>query len=62
MTTKKSAANPDEVQVKVTFARPWTTADGKTYKPDQTTELGVGEADEMLRLGYARPADDEKGN
>jgi hypothetical protein len=27
------------------------------FKPDQTAKVSAGDADELLRLGYARPAD-----
>lgn len=47
--------------VKVTFARPHVGWDGKAYKPDQTADLSVSEADDVLRLGYARPANEKKG-
>jgi hypothetical protein len=46
--------------VKVTFARPYTDWAGKNHHTDATASLDRGEADHVLRLGYARPADDTK--
>lgn len=43
--------------VRVTFARPYTDWSGKNHNPDATAALDVGEADHVLRLGYARPED-----
>lgn len=55
MTTKNSA--PEFADgVEVTFARAWTV-NGTDYKPDETGKVSPGDADELLRLGYARPAD-----
>lgn len=58
MTTKRSDAASEDVQdgVAVTFARPWTL-NGVDYQPDQTAKVSSADADEVLRLGYARPAD-----
>ncbi|MEU0992007.1 hypothetical protein [Streptomyces sp. NPDC005953] len=43
--------------MRVTFAYPRTTADGTTYEPDQTADLDDVEAKQLLKDGWARPAD-----
>ena len=43
--------------VRVTFARPYTDWSGKNHNPDASAALDIGEADHVLRLGYARPED-----
>ena len=48
------------MSVKVTFARPYTDWSGKNHNTDATATLDIGEADHVLRLGYARPAADKK--
>lgn len=57
MTTSKKSAEPPHVAdgVEVTFARPWSVG-GYDYDADQTVTLDRGDADEVLRLGYARPS------
>ena len=57
MTAKKTeTADPG---VAVVFARPWTV-DGKSYQPDEAAVIPTAAADDILRLGYARP--DVKGS
>ena len=48
------------MSVKVTFARPYTDWSGKNHNADADAFLDEGEADHVLRYGYARPADDKK--
>lgn len=43
--------------VRVTFARPYTDWSGKSHSPDASAALDPGEADHVLRMGYARSAD-----
>jgi hypothetical protein len=43
--------------MRVTFAYPRTTADGTEYQPDQTAELDDVEARQLIKDGFARPAD-----
>lgn len=57
--TGKSDAPQVEGGVRVTFARAWTIGN-YTYKPDETAALEATAADEALRLGYARPADQKE--
>jgi hypothetical protein len=40
--------------VKVTFAYPHTTADGKTYKVDDTADLDDDVARQLVKDGHAR--------
>jgi hypothetical protein len=56
MTEKKPAEPAVEGGVSVTFAREWTIGD-KTFKPDEDAVLDPGDADQVLRFGYARPHD-----
>jgi hypothetical protein len=42
---------------RVTFAYPRTTADGTEYKPDQSADLDDVEAKQLIKDGFARPAD-----
>lgn len=58
MTAKKTdpdAALTEAPKVKVRFARAWTI-DDRQFEPDQEVELSAGDADEVLRYGYARRA------
>ena len=48
------------MSVKVTFARPYTDWSGKNHNTDASAFLDEGEADHVLRLGYARPGEDDK--
>lgn len=48
-------------EIKVTLARAWVDSDGKEQKPDATVSVTPEQADELLFLGYARPADQKKG-
>lgn len=41
--------------IKVTFAREYVDWAGKRHNPDASASLDVGEADHVLRMGYARP-------
>lgn len=43
--------------MRVTFAYPRTTADGTEYKPDQSADLDDVEAKQLVKDGFARPAD-----
>ncbi|MEV8349061.1 hypothetical protein ACFVTT_15610 [Streptomyces niveus] len=44
--------------MKVTFAYPRVTADGAEHKPDTTADLDDAEAKQLIRDGFARPADE----
>ncbi|MEU0675479.1 hypothetical protein ABZ330_21810 [Streptomyces sp. NPDC006172] len=46
--------------MRVTFAYPRTTADGTEYKPDESADLDDAEAKQLVKDGFARPADDSK--
>lgn len=56
MTSSKSNDPVAVDEVSVTFARPWTV-NGTEYKPDQTAKVSRGDADYLVGMGYARPAD-----
>nr|pir hypothetical protein 7 - actinophage VWB [Streptomyces phage VWB] len=43
--------------MRVTFAYPRTTADGTEYEPDQSADLDDVEARQLVKDGFARPAD-----
>lgn len=43
--------------MKVTFAYPRVTADGAKHKPDSTADLDDAEAKQLIKDGFARPAD-----
>lgn len=47
------------MSVKVTFARPYTDWSGNNHNPDASASLDESEADHVLRMGYARPADEK---
>jgi hypothetical protein len=46
--------------MRVTFAYPRTAADGTEYKPDETADLDDAEARQLIKDGWARPADGSK--
>ncbi|MFD0078234.1 hypothetical protein ACFVIY_38035 [Streptomyces sp. NPDC127166] len=43
--------------MRVTFAYPRITADGTEYKPDQSADLDDAEARQLIKDGFARPAE-----
>ncbi|MGO4630496.1 hypothetical protein AB4225_06065 [Streptomyces sp. 2RAF24] len=43
--------------MRVTFAYPRTAADGTKYEPDQSADLDESEARQLIKDGFARPAD-----
>ena len=46
--------------MKVTLAREWTDAAGKSHKPDSTITVPEVEGRELILIGAARAADAEK--
>jgi hypothetical protein len=46
--------------VKITLAREWTDANGKSHKPDATLTVPELTGRELILLGTARAADAEK--
>ena len=46
--------------MRVTLAREYEPENGKKAKADQTVDLPTDEARNLLYMGYARPAEDEK--
>ena len=46
--------------MKVTLAREWTDAAGKSHKPDATITVSELEGRELILIGAARAADAEK--
>jgi hypothetical protein len=48
--------------VKITLAREWTDAAGKSHKPDTTLTVPELTGRELILLGAARAADTEKEN
>ncbi|MFI5808976.1 hypothetical protein [Streptomyces sp. NPDC051561] len=43
--------------MKITFAYPRTTHDGTEYQPDQSADIDDAEAKQLVKDGFARPAD-----
>lgn len=46
--------------MKITLAREWTDANGKSHKPDATLTVPELTGRELILLGAARAADTEK--
>jgi hypothetical protein len=46
--------------VKITLAREWTDANGKSHKPDTTLTVPELTGRELILVGAARAADTEK--
>lgn len=43
--------------MRITFAYPRTTADGKQHEPDSTADVDDAEAKQLVKDGFARPAE-----